>query len=205
MTLPEAHSPRARQAGAVTIMVALMMLVLLTIAAVAMSRNSFREVVNSGFSRQGTMARDVSDSGIEWAMYWITIANAPSAPAGAAQDMVNLKTAILTGGTYSNGVTYDVVSGGVYAPGGAAAVTLPVATATTAAVAQGYTVGMTLMGKLPITGMSQGSGPGAFTPAAGGVTLQAPDLWAIRADAQVVQGNVTFTHGKEAWVSTPVQ
>jgi Tfp pilus assembly protein PilX len=46
--------PRANQAqtGAITIMVALMLLVLLTLSAIGMSRNSFREVVNSAFSRQ---------------------------------------------------------------------------------------------------------------------------------------------------------
>jgi len=61
------------------------------------------------------------------------------------------------------------------------------------------------MGKLPVTDISQGSGSGAFTPASGGPLRQAPDLWAVRSDAQVQQGSVTFIHAKEAWISTPVQ
>jgi hypothetical protein len=60
------------------------------------------------------------------------------------------------------------------------------------------------MGKLPIVNMSQGTGSGGFTPASGGPLLLAPDLWAIRSDAQVNQGSVTFIHAREVWVSTPV-
>jgi hypothetical protein len=72
---------------------------------------------------------------------------------------------------------------------------------------QGFTVGVTRMGKLPVTNMSQGAGAGAFTPAAGGSMLQAPDLWAVRSEAQVkpAGASITFTYTKEAWVSTPVR
>jgi len=61
------------------------------------------------------------------------------------------------------------------------------------------------MGKLPVMGMSQGSGQGAYTPAAGTAIPQAPDLWSVRSDAQVQQGGVTFVHAKEGWISTPAQ
>jgi hypothetical protein len=191
--------PRSTQRGAITIMVALMLLVLLTIAAVSMSRNAFREVVSSAFARQGSMASDVSDSGLEWSMYWMTMANAPSA-SGSALSLVNLKGNMLAG-NISTGIAYDILTGNPYSPGGTLAGTV----LSTPSLKEGYTIGLTRMGKLPVTGISQGSGPGAFTPSAGGPLLQAPDLWAIRSDAQVIQGGVTFTSGKEAWVSTPVQ
>jgi hypothetical protein len=201
MQNPEPCHPQPAQAGAITIMVALMLLVLLTIAAVSMSRNSFRDVVSSAFVRQGTMAQDVSDSGLEWSMYWITMANAANA-SGPALDLINLKNSMLLNNV-STGIAYDIISGAAYTTGGTLNAGMKVLS--TPALTEGYTIGLTRMGKLPVTGISQGSGPGAFTPSAGTQLLQAPDLWAIRSDAQVVQGSVTFTSGKEAWVSTPVQ
>jgi hypothetical protein len=215
METPRRIRPRPAQAGAITIMVALMMLILLTLAAVGMSRNSFREVINSGFSRQGAMAGNVADSGLEWSVYWITSTNSQSA-AGASSNLVALKANLLLSPTLAGVAksTTDPSGNTVYALGNPLSVQLPPALqagmiapalATPAGVVEGYTLGLTNMGKLPMTGMSQGSGQGAYTPAAGGPVSLAPDLWAIRADAQVQQGGVTFTHAKEAWVSTPVQ
>jgi hypothetical protein len=63
------------------------------------------------------------------------------------------------------------------------------------------------MGQQSIQGTSQGIGQNSYSPAAGGTTgtsSPAPYLWAIRSDAQVQQGGVTFIHGREAWVTTPV-
>jgi Tfp pilus assembly protein PilX len=182
-------------------MVALVLLVLLTLAAIGMSRNSFQTIVNSAYSRQGTMAQNVSDSGLEWSIYWIAISNAPSAT-GEALNLVNLKNSLLQNNIRS-GIAYDVHTGTAYTPGGSLQTDMEVVN--TASLTAGYTLGLTRMGKLPIMDMSQGSGPGAFTPAAGTQNAQAPDLWAIRSDAQVQQGSVTFISGKEAWVSTPVQ
>lgn len=206
------HRPRDRrqsEAGGITIVVALMLLVLLTVAAVSMSRNSLREIVTSGFTRQGAMARNVADSGIEWGVYWIDLEN--SATAGAtALKMANLSDGLLRDTTLS-GKARDVASfvpgtsnpNDIYSPGASlqADLTLPTPAGTTA----GYTLGMTNMGKLPITMMSQGTGTNAFTPAAGSDNKNAPDLWAIRSDAQVVQGGMTFIHAREAWISTPVR
>lgn len=194
-------SVNSSQAGGITILVALMLLVLLTIAAVGMSRNSFREIVTSGFSRQGAMARNVADSGIEWSIHWIDVENGKVATGSGAQ-LTALKTALLVDGTLA-GVARDITTGGTYSAGGGLQPDLQLAGP--AGFTQGFTIGLTRMGKLPITGMSQGSGPGAFAPASGGPLLQAPDLWAVRSDAQVQQGSVTFTHAKEAWISTPVQ
>jgi Tfp pilus assembly protein PilX len=201
---------RSSETGGITIVVALMLLVLLTIAAVAMSRNSLRDIVTSGFTRQGAMARNVADSGIEWANYWIDLDNSTTA-AGTALQMTNLKAGLLLDPTLS-GVAKDVATASLtgpelapaaYHPGTTlqADLTLP----SPAGVTQGFTLGLTHMGKLPITMMSQGSGTNAFTPAAGTENKNAPDLWAVRSDAQVSQGGMTFIHAKEVWISTPVQ
>jgi hypothetical protein len=202
MPIPAHRQPRPAQAGGITILVALMMLVLLTISAVGMSRNSFREVVSSGLSRQGAMARDLADSGIEWSMYWIAPTNAPNAPAGPALQLATEMKTLLANDSLS-GVSYDITTGALYSPGGALQPAMEVPGP--AGVTEGFTLGLTRMGKLPVMGMSQGSGQGAYTPAAGSVLSLAPDLWAIRSDAQVQQGGVTFIHAKEGWVSTPAQ
>ncbi|GLH73999.1 hypothetical protein GETHLI_25010 [Geothrix limicola] len=189
------------QAGGVTIIVALMLLVLLTVAAVAMSRNSLREIVTSGFTRQGAMARNVADSGIEWSVYWITSNNSAVAT-GTAAKVGAEQLALLRDDTLA-GRAKNIMDGSDYVPGGTlnTVMSLPGPTGVT----QGFTIGLTRMGKLPIVDMSQGAGTGAFTPASGGPQLLAPDLWAVRSDAQVQQGGMTFIHAKEAWVSTAVR
>ena len=200
------RSPRqGTQQGGITILVALMLLVLLTVAAVGMSRNSLREIATTGFSRQGAMARNVADSGLEWSIHWLELQNAAVAPSGAAANLNFLKTTLL-GDLTKAGRAWDLAnpaSPGLYSPGGTplAGLSLTPSGSTT----QASTLGLTYMGKLPVAGMSQGVGTGAYTPAAGGATSQAPDLWAVRTDAQVVQGGVTFTHAKELWISTPAR
>lgn len=195
------------QAGGITIIVSLMLLVLITVAAMGMSRNSLRELAIAGTSRQGSMARNVADSGIEWSIYWMDPANAVSA-AGTAANLKQLKIKLNTDPTLA-GRAYDPNTLGLYnttvLPTPPADTTLGSLSGTT----QGFTVGLTRMGKLPITNTSQGVGQGAFTPAQGAVPLQAPDLWAIRSDSQITAGTFPFAtrffHSKEAWVSTAAQ
>ena len=198
MSKINAH-PRYGQTGGITILVALMMLVLLTIAAVGMSRNSFREVVSSGFARQGALARNAADSGVEWCLYWLDQQNSPAA-AGSSLALVNEQETLLQNKLLA-GQSFNIIGGSAYATGGTLKPDMEVPGPTGTTV--GYTIGMTNMGKLPIAGMSQGSGAGAFAPAAGGAVNMAPDLWSIRSDAQVQQGGVTFVHSKEAWISNP--
>lgn len=198
------------QTGGITILVALALLVLLTIAAVGMSRNSFREVVISGTSRQGAMVRNTADAGVEWSVYWLDLANAPNATLTGSK-LQAMKTWLLLNDTKS-GRAWDVIGGADVAYTTPHAVTTLPADQTFSTVAnnfQGFSVAMTRMGKLPITDMSQGTTQGSFTPAQGGVSKQAPDLWAIRSDGQLQVGNdllaPTFLHSKEAWITTPVQ
>jgi hypothetical protein len=196
----KAASPRTAQAGGITIMVALMLLILLTIAAVGMSRNSFKEVVATGFMRQGAMAQNAADSGLEWSILWLADSNRPNAT-GSAKEMADLKLTLLQNSGMA-GVAKDLHTGADYTAGAAMQddLKLPGPTGYT----QGFTLGLTSMGKMPITMTTQGTGPGAFSPASGAINKAAPDLWGIRSDAQVIQGGVTFIHARELWASTPV-
>ena len=197
------------QTGGITILVTLMLLVLITVAAMGMSRNALRELAISGTSRQGSMARNVADSGIEWSVYWLDQTNAASA--SATQTAIALKNLKVQLGQNPSmaGVAYDPTT---LAPYNTAPLPTPPADTTLGAVAgttQGFTMALTRMGKLPITNMSQGVSQASFTPATGAVPLQAPDLWAVRSDSQITTGTapfaMTFFHAKEAWVSTPAQ
>lgn len=206
------HEPRNRagEAGAVTLLVSLMLLVFITLTAVGMSRNAFREVVTSGMARQGALARNVADSGVEWSIFWMDYSNSSYAT-GSAANLNNLKLALLNG-AIAPGRAWDVMSSSLtsptrYTPASAEnAVTLsPITTAAGTTLTQNITVGLTNMGKMPITDMNQGVGTGSFTPAAGTASKLPPDLWAVRTDAKVGVGALTFVHAKELWVSTPVQ
>lgn len=195
------------QAGGITIIVTLMLLVLITVAAMGMSKNAIRELAISGTSRQGAMARNVADSGIEWAVYWMDQTNASGA-SGTALGLKNLKTKLTQDPTLA-GRAYDPTTLGLY---NTSVLSTPPADTTLGSLSgttQGFTVGLTRMGKLPITDMSQGVGQGSYAPAGGAVPLQAPDLWAVRSDSQITTGSLpfatTFFHAKEAWVSTPAQ
>jgi len=196
------------QTGGITILVALALLVLLTIAAVGMSRNSFREVVISGTSRQGAMVRNTADSGIEWSIYWLELQNATGA-SGTAANQVALKTTLLANPQMA-GQPYDVISQALYTgPPSVSGLQADQSFTSVPGTSQGFSVALTQMGKLPISDISQGITQGTFGPAKGGTNLQAPDLWAVRSDAQVEVGTgplaPNFLHSKEAWISTPVQ
>jgi hypothetical protein len=187
-------------------MVALMLLVLLTIAAVGMSRNSFQEIVNSGFARQAAMADSMANSGVEWSIYWMDENNQPGNGVDPmAQNLEQLKHTLATNPNL-RGAPYSVAdssAGTPYTGTGAANIFLPGPNGTT----NGYTIGLTSMGKWPVVNFSQGNGQGAFAPGSGSQQSLGPepDLWAVRSDSQIVQGNVSFTHGVEAWFTTPVQ
>jgi len=203
---PSRPSSRTGETGGVTIMVALTMLIFITITAVSMSRNSFREVVIAGTARQGAMARSVADAGIEWSIYWMDTKNSAAAT-GTAANLGALQYALLQAPTQA-GRAWDIHSATpntAYVPAANVAVTLPTVTTPSGTVLnQTYSTGVTAMGKLTPTDTSQGNGPGAFAPGTN-VNLLGPDLWAVRIDAQVTTGAVTFVHAKEGWITTPLQ
>ena len=173
------RSPRSLQdpqAGATTIILVLILLALLTVGVMGMSRNALREVVTSGTGRQGAMARDTADSGIEWAVFWLDPQNGLQA-SGSALELRNLMTK-LSLNTAMAGKTYDPRTQGLYTPGAAPAADQAPPGSTN--LKQGFTVGLTYMGRLPIADMSQGISSTAFTPATGNDSMPGPDLWAIQ-------------------------
>lgn len=201
LTNPSFRDP---QAGGITILVTLMLLVLVTVGALGMSKNALRELAISGTTRQGSMARNVADSGVEWSVYWLDPTNAVNA-AGTALQLNQLKTLLKQNETMA-GIAYDPTT---QAPYNTSALPSPAADTTLGALAgttQGFTVALTAMGKLPVTNMSQGVSQGSFSPATGAISMVAPDLWALRTDSQIQIGTgpfaMTFFHAKEAWVST---
>jgi len=202
MSQPSRHA----QQGGITILVVLMLLVLLTIASLGMSRNAFREIVISGTSRQGAMARNVADSGIEWSIYWMDSVNRLNG-ADSAVLLRNLKDTLNADETGQTAGRPWALDGSAYPVGNPPTVPDDQKIGALAGTVQGFTVALTRMGKLPVSDISQGSGPGSFAPAQGNEAKQAPDLWAVRSDSQVRVGTgltaTTFYHSKEAWISTP--
>ena len=197
---------RNAQKGGATILVVLTLLVLLTVAALSMSTNSIKEIQSTAFIRQGAMAKNVADSGIEWSLYWIDLTISDSFPGQSAKDFINLKHALASDNSRS-GRSWNL-SGNPYRPGGTPTDDqMPKYPGVEQIFTLGYTIGLTRMGKLPVTDMSQGTGVSAYTPAAGGNNPLAPDLWAVRSDAQVrpAQSSIIFSHAREAWISTPTR
>jgi hypothetical protein len=195
--------PRDPQAGGISILVALMLLVLLTIATLGMNRNAMRDIVSSGFSRQGANAASTANSGIEWALYWMTGTNGTSCTA-SAKAMLATQTTLLQNSKYW-GQPMDIITGTAYSPGGTLQGDLKWSNQNgTGSAVQGFTIGVTYMGHLPPTNTSQGVSQGQYDPATG-TNNQGDYFWAVRSDAQVIQGPVTFTQAQEAWISNPVQ
>lgn len=205
---------RPSQTGGITILVALMLLVFLTLVTVGMSRNSFREIVTSGTLRQGAMASNAADAGIEWAMYWLYPGNVPASTAPTPSKLAGpggLATVLLQNpGLWGQYLPVNNF-GSATSPNFYTGPDHQSLTADTtmlnppAGVTQGFTTALMLMGHLPPTGISQGVSSTSFRPAAGGENQFAPDLWSVRSDGQVNYAGVTFRQSREAWISTPTR
>jgi len=179
----------SRERGGITILVALLLLVLLTISAMAMSKNSLREVIISGTSRQGSEVRNIADTGLDWSICWIADSSRAAPPSGSdAEALRTLTTSLATDGV-RQGVTQYL--------------TRPLGGEMTIAQADGvnksFDLAITTMGEIRPQG-SQVDGkqpPGAFSPA----SLQ---LWSVRADAKVDYSGVQeFSHRRESWFTLP--
>lgn len=192
------HTNFNPQTGAITILVALFLLVLLTIAALAMSHNALREVIISGTVRQGTEVRNVADNGLEWSCYWLTPDSSgltkatPDAGAKAFGDVVR---------ELSSNPEYSGVIKPVSATG--AVMTRSEADGAT----RKFSLGVILMGKqqLDLTGGAPSTGAGGMTTAV--PTQLLPDIWSIRSTGTLSYGvtGADFQHIREAWVTAPPQ
>ena len=71
-----APTPRiGRQQGGMTIVMALILLVVMSLAAFSLSRNAIRELTTSGHLIQGDKASESADAGLDWYLVWSLPAN----------------------------------------------------------------------------------------------------------------------------------
>lgn len=71
------------QRGGITIIVALVLIMLMSLAAFSLSRNSLRELATSGSILQGGKATEAANAGLDWYVIWSQPDNAQAALAGS--------------------------------------------------------------------------------------------------------------------------
>ena len=67
---PNFTHARASERGAITIIVALVLIMLMSLAAFSLSRNALRELATSGSVVQGNKASEAADAGLDWFVVW---------------------------------------------------------------------------------------------------------------------------------------
>ena len=172
------------ESGGIFILVALMLLVLLMIAAVSMSKNSFRQVVIAGTARQASSVINTADTGLEWSLFWMyppnRTAGAPGAGATAVINALNtLNDPTLAGKPQLIAATGEMV-------------TLP---DPINGSIRSYDIQVTQMGRVKPYGFSVQNVE--FYPLA----------WAVRSDAKLKYpglAGLTFQHSREMWLTTPI-
>lgn len=176
---------RKKQEGAITILVCLTLLSLLTVTALGMSRNSLREVIIQGTSRQGAEVRHMADAGIEWALYWVSPADGRPVASGSAATLQNTLLNLSKDTTQQGVPTTINASGSMVLESGTD-------------YSKSFSLTVMRMGKLRDMPMvSQGQ-----------VAVQMlPDIWSIRSDAnyKYPDAGVQFIHARETWFTLPAQ
>jgi hypothetical protein len=175
------HTPRRAEAGGITILVVLSLLTLLTVAAMGMSRNSLRDMMIVGTSRQAANVRQAADAGLDFAVLWANPTNVPSET--AALDYQSVARTLLQSQELQ-GEYKDVASG------------KPTADTTltdTTTYKQAFNLQLLRLGKLPAAKTSVPD------------ERLYNDLWVVRSSGVVTVGTTQFQHDKEMWLSTPVQ
>ncbi len=171
------------QEGGITILVALMLLVLLTVAALGMSRNSLRQIVIASTVRQGAEVMNTADAGLEWTMFWMYPPNANlGSPSASANPLITILRKLQTDETLRGKAQYYPVTGSEMSYTNANGAT------------REFALQVTQMGRVDPAGSSTQTKE--FKPLA----------WAVRSDAQVrYSGGLTFQHSREMWVTKPVE
>lgn len=83
------HPRRASERGGVTILTVLALLVLATVMAFALGRNSLREIMLSGTATQAAKASEASEAGLDWFLLWANKANWSAATDYKRNTLVN--------------------------------------------------------------------------------------------------------------------
>lgn len=76
---PLTRNPRETEVGGITIIIALVLIVLMSLAAFSLSRNSIRQLASSGSILQGGKATGASDAGLDWFVVWAAADNQQAA------------------------------------------------------------------------------------------------------------------------------
>jgi hypothetical protein len=182
---------RTGEAGAATILVTLMLLVLLTIWAASMAKNSLREAIITGTSRQGAATRDLTEAGIDWSIYWMMddltgTRSTPTAGSGAYALRAQKSTMVAAQQT---GILSSAITN--------ADMTLP---APNSSSTLSFQVFLTYMGN-PVLPYTQTDVHASSISAASMGTVQ---LWALRSDGYMTYtGGPTFINRQEAWITLP--
>ena len=181
-TLIRRRSLKDPESGGITMLVALMLLVLITVAAVGMSRNSLRQIVIVSTVRQGAEVMNTADAGLEWTMFWMYPPNAISgAPTASATALLDIMNKLQTDPTLA-GKPQPL------APTGSEMIYT-----NSNGVKRQFGLQVTQMGQVKPPGFSVQNT--AFYPLA----------WSVRSDAQVIYpAGPTFQHSREMWATTPI-
>lgn len=180
-----------RQVGGITILVTLLLLVLMTITAFAMSKNALREVIITGTSRQGAQVRNIADTGLEWSIYWMmddqnNLRPTPAVDSGA-QALRDQKSTLVA--SMQAGVTTDAITNADMTLSGAGA-----------NPTQRFELFLTYMGNHK----QKFSGSEVH---ASSITAASPaevQLWSVRSDGYLeYTSGPTFLHRREAWFTIP--
>lgn len=180
---------RGGERGGVTIIAALMLLALLTVAVIGLSRNSMRETMVLAAARQSSDIREVADTGVEWSIQWMDPKVWPEEsqkPASVANPVVKQVMELVQHPELA-GRVYDIPSTTT------AKMLLPERTGEISGISRTFDMQLSYMGRVPITDTSQ-MDPRLF-----------PLLWMIRSRGTVaLPGGLSFKHDRESWISTPI-
>lgn len=176
----EYPSPSVERGG-ITILVAFMLLVLLTVAAMGMSRNALREVVLSGTERQGVEVKNIADNGLNWSINWLDEQNrAGRSPDTAANSVISVYNTLSAPNLQGTTQAIAATAGSAMQ-------------STVAGVTRKYDLQLTQMGSIEMP----------MTSRIPGVAVQDPVMWAMRANATLDYGGVVYRHSRESWVLAP--
>lgn len=169
---------RSTQTGGITILVVFSLLVLMTVVAVGMSRNSLREVFIVGSSRQSAIVRQTADSGLEFAILWADVEKTPPTnPGGIA--LQNTYTHLLSG-TDLQGISTPVTASG------ATDMQLP------APAGQSRSFSLKVLRLGPIDPDNSQTLDDRLKNV----------LWVVQSSGRSTVGTTTFQHDRELWMST---
>ncbi len=184
MLKPKVRTFDSPERGGITILVALFLLILLTVSAVGLSRNTLREAIITGTVRQGMAVRNTADAGLSWAVYWLDETNAATGSTAAYDLQTQVNTLLVHPENSGKWQSVAANSTDTYL-------------VNTSASKVYWDAQVMRMNKLITPYVSYNA-----VPANSGAENLYPDFWALRVNSHFTQGPVDFVHHKEAWIST---